>query len=39
MAEMINEPHLLDLAIKEVDEVVGRHRAVEESDLCGLNYI
>lgn len=39
MAEMINEPHLLDLATKEVDEMVGRNRAVEESDLCRLNYI
>lgn len=39
MAEMINEPRLLDLGCKELDEVVGRNRVVEESDLCGLNYI
>lgn len=39
MAEMINEPRILDLATKELDEVVGKNRLVQESDLPRLNYI
>ncbi|KAH6796209.1 hypothetical protein C2S51_037195 [Perilla frutescens var. frutescens] len=39
MAEMINKPHFLGLASKELDEVVGKNRLVQESDLSQLNYI
>ncbi|KAF5193386.1 Cytochrome p450 [Thalictrum thalictroides] len=39
LAEMINEPKLLQRAIEELDEVVGRDRLVQESDLPNLNYI
>ncbi|XP_057803637.1 isoleucine N-monooxygenase 1-like [Salvia miltiorrhiza] len=38
LAEMMNEPRLLELATKELDDIVGRKRLVEESDLCELNY-
>lgn len=36
---MLNQPHTLDLATKELDEVVGKNRLVQESDLPRLNYI
>ncbi|KAK6146082.1 hypothetical protein DH2020_019951 [Rehmannia glutinosa] len=39
MAEMINQPHILDKACKELDRVVGKDRLVEESDLPKLNYV
>lgn len=39
MAEMINEPVLLERAVKELDRVVGRSRLVEERDLPQLNYL
>nr|GMD43011.1 isoleucine N-monooxygenase 1-like [Ipomoea batatas] len=39
LAEMINQPSLLDKAVKEIDSVVGRERLVEESDLSNLNYV
>ena len=39
IAEMINEPMLLERAVKELDHVVGRNRLVEEQDLPQLNYI
>nr|GMD39862.1 isoleucine N-monooxygenase 1-like [Ipomoea batatas]GME16112.1 isoleucine N-monooxygenase 1-like [Ipomoea batatas]GME21500.1 isoleucine N-monooxygenase 1-like [Ipomoea batatas] len=39
LAEMINQPKLLEKAVEEVDKVVGRERLVEESDLPKLNYI
>ncbi|KAH6795169.1 phenylalanine N-monooxygenase-like protein [Perilla frutescens var. hirtella] len=39
MAEMINQPHFLHLASKELDEVVGKNKLVQESDLSKLNYI
>ncbi|XP_047965965.1 phenylalanine N-monooxygenase-like [Salvia hispanica] len=39
LAEMMIEPSLLDLAAKELDEVVGRNRLVQESDLPQLNFI
>ncbi|PWA72148.1 cytochrome P450 79B1 [Artemisia annua] len=39
MAEMINEPVLLERAVKELDKVVGRNRLVEERDLPQLNYL
>ncbi|MED6194251.1 hypothetical protein PIB30_026763 [Stylosanthes scabra] len=39
LAEMINQPDLLQKAIEELDMVVGRERMVEESDIPKLNYI
>ncbi|PIA50746.1 hypothetical protein AQUCO_01200171v1 [Aquilegia coerulea] len=39
LAEMINEPKLLQRAVEELDEVVGKDRLVQESDLPKLNYI
>ncbi|KAL2247184.1 UNVERIFIED_CONTAM: Valine N-monooxygenase 1 [Sesamum indicum] len=39
LAEMINQPDILDRAYKELDQVVGRNRLVDESDLYRLNYI
>ena len=39
MAEMISEPLILNRAIKEIDDIVGRNRLVEESDVPQLNYI
>nr|GMD41828.1 isoleucine N-monooxygenase 2-like [Ipomoea batatas] len=39
LAEMISQPKLLEKAVEEVDNVVGRERLVEESDLPKLNYI
>ncbi|PIA24882.1 hypothetical protein AQUCO_16000001v1 [Aquilegia coerulea] len=39
LAEMINEPKLLQRAVEELDEVVGKDRLVQESDLPNLNFI
>ncbi|KAL3641992.1 hypothetical protein CASFOL_012807 [Castilleja foliolosa] len=39
IAEMINQPHILDKAYKELDSVVGRGKLVQESDIPKLNYI
>ncbi|KAK4404158.1 Phenylalanine N-monooxygenase CYP79D16 [Sesamum angolense] len=39
LAEMINHPDILDRARKELDQVVGRDRLVDESDLSKLNYV
>ncbi|CAA0829149.1 cytochrome p450 79a2 [Striga hermonthica] len=39
IAEIINQPHILDKAHEELDQVVGRDRLVQESDLPKLNYI
>ncbi|MED6194257.1 hypothetical protein PIB30_026769 [Stylosanthes scabra] len=39
LAEMINQPELLQRATEEVDNVVGRERMVQESDIPKLNYI
>ncbi|KAF8030091.1 hypothetical protein BT93_E2499 [Corymbia citriodora subsp. variegata] len=39
MAEMINQPELLNKAIEELDKVVGKERLVQESDISQLNYI
>ncbi|KAL0368015.1 UNVERIFIED_CONTAM: Phenylalanine N-monooxygenase CYP79D16 [Sesamum calycinum] len=39
LAEMINQPYILDKACKELDQVVGRNRLVDESDLHKLNYV
>ncbi|PIN03870.1 Cytochrome P450 CYP2 subfamily [Handroanthus impetiginosus] len=39
IAEMINQPDILDKAYKELDKVVRRDRLVDESDLPKLNYV
>ncbi|CAJ1965038.1 unnamed protein product [Sphenostylis stenocarpa] len=39
LAEMINQPELLQHATKELDRVVGKERQVQESDIPKLNYI
>ncbi|KVH92829.1 cytochrome P450, partial [Cynara cardunculus var. scolymus] len=39
MAEMMNQPRILDRAIHELDSVIGKDRLVQESDLANLNYI
>ncbi|KAF7849258.1 hypothetical protein BT93_L1039 [Corymbia citriodora subsp. variegata] len=39
MAEMINQPELLNKATEELDKVVGKERLVQESDIPQLNYI
>ncbi|KAG4909536.1 hypothetical protein JHK87_055652 [Glycine soja] len=39
LAEMINQPKLLQRATEELDKVVGKERLVQESDISKLNYI
>ncbi|KAI3776917.1 hypothetical protein L1987_46708 [Smallanthus sonchifolius] len=39
LAEMINEPRILDKAVHELDFIVGKDRLVDEYDLQNLNYI
>ncbi|KAA8543653.1 hypothetical protein F0562_021601 [Nyssa sinensis] len=39
IAEMINQPEMLQRAIEELDSVVGKNRLVQESDLSQLNYV
>ncbi|KAK1292203.1 Tyrosine N-monooxygenase [Acorus calamus] len=39
LAEMLNQPHLLEKATAEIDRVVGKHRLVDESDMPNLTYI
>ncbi|OMO61500.1 Cytochrome P450 [Corchorus capsularis] len=39
LAEMLNQPEILQKAIDELDSVVGKQRLVQESDLPKLNYI
>ncbi|XP_044485297.1 phenylalanine N-monooxygenase CYP79D16-like [Mangifera indica] len=39
IAEMINQPEMLQKAIEELDSVVGKERLVQESDFSKLNYI
>ncbi|KAL0406008.1 UNVERIFIED_CONTAM: Phenylalanine N-monooxygenase CYP79D16 [Sesamum latifolium] len=39
LAEMINKPDTLDRACKELDQVVGKGRLVDESNLPMLNYV
>ncbi|XP_076949627.1 tryptophan N-monooxygenase CYP79A68-like [Bidens hawaiensis] len=39
LAEMINEPRILEKAVHELDSLVGKDRLVQESDLVHLNYI
>ncbi|KAL0434350.1 UNVERIFIED_CONTAM: Valine N-monooxygenase 1 [Sesamum latifolium] len=39
LVEMINQSDILDKACKELDEVVGKDKLVDESDLYKLNYV
>ncbi|XP_056858214.1 phenylalanine N-monooxygenase-like isoform X2 [Raphanus sativus] len=39
MAEMINEPSIMQKVVEEIDRVVGKNRFVLESDLPSLNYL
>nr|WAL01193.1 cytochrome P450 family 79 [Linum usitatissimum] len=39
MAELINQPDLLAKATAEIDQVVGKDRLVQESDIGSLNYV
>ncbi|MED6125885.1 hypothetical protein PIB30_072868 [Stylosanthes scabra] len=39
LAEMINQPEILQKATEEIDSVVGKERQVQESDISKLNYV
>jgi isoleucine N-monooxygenase len=39
LAEMINQPEILQRASEELDNVVGKQRLVQESDIPNLNYV
>lgn len=39
LAEMIDRPDIMQKAVDELDEVVGKERLVQESDICRLNYL
>nr|AFR34029.1 cytochrome P450 BCMA1 [Boechera stricta] len=39
LAEMLKNPEILRKALKELDEVVGKDRLVQESDIPNLNYL
>ncbi|KAE8655296.1 Isoleucine N-monooxygenase 2 [Hibiscus syriacus] len=39
LAEMLNQPEILEKAAEEIDRVVGRERLVEETDFPKLNYV
>uniref|UniRef100_A0ACD5UW10 Uncharacterized protein n=1 Tax=Avena sativa TaxID=4498 RepID=A0ACD5UW10_AVESA len=39
LAEMMNKPEIMQEAIDELDNVVGKERLVEESDIPRLNYL
>nr|ABD84027.1 cytochrome P450 [Bambusa ventricosa] len=39
LAEMMNNPEVLQTAVDEIDRVVGRERLVQESDILRLNYV
>ncbi|XP_019162083.1 PREDICTED: isoleucine N-monooxygenase 2-like [Ipomoea nil] len=39
VAEMLNQPEILKRATEELDNVVGKERLVQESDLPRLNYL
>ena len=38
LAEMMNQPELLKKATEELDQVVGKNRLVQESDIPKLNF-
>ncbi|KAJ0989767.1 hypothetical protein J5N97_008123 [Dioscorea zingiberensis] len=39
LSELINHPEKLERAKSEIDEVIGKERIVEESDVCKLDYL
>ncbi|KAE9598886.1 putative oxidoreductase [Lupinus albus] len=39
LAEMLNQPEILEKAVEELDNVVGKGRLVQESDFPKLNYV
>ncbi|CAI9774058.1 unnamed protein product [Fraxinus pennsylvanica] len=39
LAEMINQPEILQKVIEEIDRVVGKDRWIQESDVHQLNYL
>ncbi|KAL9281337.1 putative phenylalanine N-monooxygenase [Arabidopsis thaliana] len=39
IAEMINEPNIMQKAVEEIDRVVVKYHFVLESDLPNLNYV
>ncbi|EOY34704.1 hypothetical protein QUC31_018317 [Theobroma cacao] len=39
LAEMLNQPEILEKATQEIEQVVGRGRLVQESDFAKLNYV
>ncbi|XP_062225176.1 tyrosine N-monooxygenase-like [Phragmites australis] len=39
LAEMVNNPGVMKKAIEEIDEVIGKERLVQESDIGNLNYL
>ncbi len=39
MAELINNPHVMEKAKQEIDAVIGKSRIVEESDIVNLPYL
>ncbi|CAF1880418.1 unnamed protein product [Brassica oleracea] len=39
LSELINYPEIMKKARKEIEQVVGNKRLVQESDLCNLSYI
>ncbi|XP_004139123.3 isoleucine N-monooxygenase 1-like [Cucumis sativus] len=39
MAELLNQPKVLEKAVEELDKVVGRERLVQESDIPKLKYL
>ncbi|CAI8597050.1 unnamed protein product [Vicia faba] len=39
ISEMINQPELLQRATEELDNIVGKQRLVQESDIPNLNYV
>ncbi|XWS47545.1 hypothetical protein CRYUN_Cryun14cG0161400 [Craigia yunnanensis] len=39
MAEMLNKSEILQKATKEIDNIVGKDRLVQEADIPKLNYI
>lgn len=39
LAEMVNRPDMMQKAVDELDQVVGKERLVQESDICKLNYL
>ncbi|XLR06326.1 hypothetical protein HN51_061209 [Arachis hypogaea] len=39
LSEMLNQPKLLQIAIEELDSVIGKERLVQESDIPKLNYV